>query len=294
MRGRRAFVILTLYLVLLGGFAWMVEFIGEASFNNNFGQCRLCLGVDRAGHLRRVDPARDPPGRLPGAGLHRRGDQPRTREADARAAGHDPDLLGGDRPGQAPERADLRLPADRGLDPAHGHRLRLRRRRTGGCGSRLHRPARDRARPRLVRAVLFQPRQAYPGGDRYLDLRRARRVRRLDLPAHLLAVLANDDNGQGRGPIAGRPPEVIAYVNPFLAQADSSSALDRGLRWRVLRRPHQHRSQRTRRRVLGLDQRRRSVPVPAPMVVRGHRATEKVGSWSRRTPAAPTSRHSAS
>jgi ABC-type transport system involved in multi-copper enzyme maturation permease subunit len=38
MRGRRAFVVLTLYLFLLGGFAWMVELLMEASFNNGFGQ----------------------------------------------------------------------------------------------------------------------------------------------------------------------------------------------------------------------------------------------------------------
>lgn len=34
MRGRRAFVILTVYLVLLGGFAWMVEAINEQSLRN--------------------------------------------------------------------------------------------------------------------------------------------------------------------------------------------------------------------------------------------------------------------
>ena len=32
MRGRRAFVILTIYLVLLGGFAWMVELIMERAY----------------------------------------------------------------------------------------------------------------------------------------------------------------------------------------------------------------------------------------------------------------------
>jgi ABC-type transport system involved in multi-copper enzyme maturation permease subunit len=37
MRGRRAFVILTIYLVLLGGFAWMVELISERSFSSGFG-----------------------------------------------------------------------------------------------------------------------------------------------------------------------------------------------------------------------------------------------------------------
>jgi ABC-type transport system involved in multi-copper enzyme maturation permease subunit len=37
MRGRRAFIILTIYLSLLGGFALMVEKIMEASFNTGFG-----------------------------------------------------------------------------------------------------------------------------------------------------------------------------------------------------------------------------------------------------------------
>jgi len=37
MRGRRAFVILTIYLVLLGGFAWMVELIMERTYSSGFG-----------------------------------------------------------------------------------------------------------------------------------------------------------------------------------------------------------------------------------------------------------------
>jgi ABC-type transport system involved in multi-copper enzyme maturation permease subunit len=37
MRGRRAFVILTVYLLLLGGFAWMVELIMERTYSFGFG-----------------------------------------------------------------------------------------------------------------------------------------------------------------------------------------------------------------------------------------------------------------
>jgi len=37
MRGRRAFVILTIYLTLLAGFAWMVELIAERTFTSGFG-----------------------------------------------------------------------------------------------------------------------------------------------------------------------------------------------------------------------------------------------------------------
>jgi ABC-type transport system involved in multi-copper enzyme maturation permease subunit len=37
MRGRRAFVILSLYLVLLAGFAWMVELVMERTYSTGFG-----------------------------------------------------------------------------------------------------------------------------------------------------------------------------------------------------------------------------------------------------------------
>lgn len=37
MRGRRAFVIMTIYLLMLGGFAWMVELLLERSFVTGFG-----------------------------------------------------------------------------------------------------------------------------------------------------------------------------------------------------------------------------------------------------------------
>ena len=38
MRGRRAFVILTIYLVLLASFAWMIELILEKSYSSSLGQ----------------------------------------------------------------------------------------------------------------------------------------------------------------------------------------------------------------------------------------------------------------
>ena len=38
MRGRRAFIILTVYLLLLGGFAWMIELIMERAYSSGFGQ----------------------------------------------------------------------------------------------------------------------------------------------------------------------------------------------------------------------------------------------------------------
>ena len=151
-----------------------------------------------------------------------RRDQPRAREADPRAARRDADHVAGDRPRQAPQRAHLRLPPDRRLDPADGRRLRLRRRRARRRRARLPRPGRDGARARGVRAVLLEPREADPGGDGHHDLRRPRRS----------ASARSSSSSSGRrcatagravrgvGPIRAAPPEALVYLNPFLAQAD--------------------------------------------------------------------------
>ena len=40
MRGRRAFIFLTFYLVFLAGFAWMMELIQEQRVNVGFGTAR--------------------------------------------------------------------------------------------------------------------------------------------------------------------------------------------------------------------------------------------------------------
>ena len=45
MRGRRAFVILTIYLLLLAGFAWMMDLLAEASASSNFGQSNANLSA---------------------------------------------------------------------------------------------------------------------------------------------------------------------------------------------------------------------------------------------------------
>ena len=44
MRGRRAFIILTIYLLLLGGFALMVEKVMESTFNIGFGGTNAAAG----------------------------------------------------------------------------------------------------------------------------------------------------------------------------------------------------------------------------------------------------------
>ena len=77
--------------------------------------------------------------------VDRRRDLARAREADPRSARHDADQLARDRHRQAALGAGLRLPADRGVDPADGRGVRVRRRRPGGRDPRLHRA--DRRRP---------------------------------------------------------------------------------------------------------------------------------------------------
>ena len=48
MRGRRAFVILTIYLMLLGGFAWMVEMLVERSVASGFNQATGSAQIGQA------------------------------------------------------------------------------------------------------------------------------------------------------------------------------------------------------------------------------------------------------
>ena len=48
MRGRRAFVILTVYLVLLGGFAWMVELIAERQAASGFNPAASSAQIGQA------------------------------------------------------------------------------------------------------------------------------------------------------------------------------------------------------------------------------------------------------
>ena len=147
MRGRRAFIILTIYLLLLGGFAWMVELIMERTVLVRLRRQRdLRHRGHRPGDLRRAADARDPPGRLPGARLDGRRDQHGAREADARAPRRDADHVARDRARQAAQRAGLRLAPDRRIDPADRRGLRLRRRRAGGRPAWVPRPGRDGAR----------------------------------------------------------------------------------------------------------------------------------------------------
>ena len=134
-----------------------------------------------------------------------------------------PDQLAGDRRRQAALGAGLRLPAHRRVDPADGRRLRVRRRRARGRPARLHRADRDRAGSRLVRAAVLEHRQADDGRDGDHDLRRAGRSRsgRSSCWSSGRRWARFDDNGQSAAGLFGiRSPAILAYLNPFIAQAD--------------------------------------------------------------------------
>ena len=157
VRGRRAFVVLTFYLLFLGLFAWAWELVAERAYVQNAslqgGSAAFAsahVGQEVFGALVLVETLLVV---FLAPGLHVRRDQPRAREADARHAGGDADLVARDRRRQALQRPRLRLPADRRLDPADGDRVRLRRGRAGRRPAGLRGADRVRDRSRRARAV---------------------------------------------------------------------------------------------------------------------------------------------
>ena len=126
---------------------------------------RVRVGARRSGSLRRTRPHRDAARRLPRSGVHLGRDQPRAREADARHAHRDADLLAGDRDRQAVQRPRLCLPADRGVDPAYRDRLRVRRGRSGRRPAGVRGPRRDGDRARHARPVHLRSDAADAGRD---------------------------------------------------------------------------------------------------------------------------------
>ena len=133
--------ILTLYLVLLGrlrldGRADHGADLRRRGFGGNAAFATAAIGQGIFVALLMLETLLVVVPRPDGDG---RRDQPRAREADPRDAGRDADHVGRDRRRQAAERADLRLAADRRLDPADGDRLRVRRRRarTTSCAATL-------------------------------------------------------------------------------------------------------------------------------------------------------------
>ena len=150
-------------------------------------------------------------------------DQPRAREADARAADRDPDQLAGDRRRQAAVGAGLRLPAHRRVDPADGRRLRVRRRRARGRPARLHRARRRGPRPRLVRRCCARASSSGRTAATAITIFGVLADHHRDrLRPGLLAgdgpVRRSGQSAAGCSASARRP--ILAYLNPFIAQAD--------------------------------------------------------------------------
>ena len=217
MRGRRAFAILTIYLLLLGGFALMAERLVESNYTSGFGGSSAFAGAAIGQGifaallmLMTLQVVFLAPSSTSGSiSLER---EKQTLELLIAT----PDQLARDRRRQAALGPRLRLPADRRVDPADGGRVRVRRRRTRGRPARLHRPDRCRPRARVVRPPVLEPRQANDGRDGDHDLRRARDHGRDDLRPRVLAGHGPvRRQGQSRGavrhPLAGDPrlPEPV-------------------------------------------------------------------------------------
>ena len=221
MRGRRAFVILTLYLFLLAGFAWMVELGMEAAYSNNFGQS-AALASSSIGPgifaalimLETLQVVFLAPASTAGAiSLER---EKQTLGLLVTTPISSPAIVlgkllsaltyvflliaasipltaivfvfGGVGPEDVVRAYVVLLVTALGLGAF------------GLCCSSLVK------RTQAATAISIFGVLAITVGSVFVLI--------------FWNALANDDNGQGRGPIKGQPPAIIAYVNPFLAQID--------------------------------------------------------------------------
>ena len=221
MRGRRAFVILTLYLFLLAGFAWMVELGMEAAYSNNFGQsaafASASIGQGIFAALIMLETLQVvflAPASTAGAISLEREKQtlgllvttPISSSAIVLGkllsaltyvflliAASIPltaivFVFGGVGPEDVVRAYVVLLVTALGLGAF------------GLCCSSLVK------RTQAATAISIFGVLAITVGSVFVLI--------------FWNALANDDNGQGRGPIKGQPPAIIAYVNPFLAQID--------------------------------------------------------------------------
>lgn len=221
MRGRRAFVILTLYLFLLGGFAWMVELLMETSYQNSFGQSAAFASASIGQAifaamimLETLQVVFLAPASTAGAiSLER---EKQTLGLLVTTPISSPAIVlgkllsaltyvfllilasipltaivfvfGGVGPEDVVRSYAVLLVTALGLGAF------------GLCCSSLVK------RTQATTAISIFGVLAITVGSAFLLI--------------FWNVLANDDNGRGQGPIKGSPPAVIAYVNPFLAQVD--------------------------------------------------------------------------
>lgn len=221
MRGRRAFVVLTLYLFLLGGFAWMVELLMETSYQNSFGQSAAFASASIGQAifaamimLETLMVVFLAPASTAGAiSLER---EKQTLGLLVTTPISSPAIVlgkllsaltyvfllilasipltaivfvfGGVGPEDVVRSYAVLLVTALGLGAF------------GLCCSSLVK------RTQAATAISIFGVLAITVGSAFLLI--------------FWNVLANDDNGRGQGPIKGSPPAVIAYVNPFLAQVD--------------------------------------------------------------------------
>ncbi|MEZ4597090.1 MAG: hypothetical protein R3C32_09775 [Chloroflexota bacterium] len=142
MRGRRAFVVLTVYLLLLAAIAFGIYAYLQRQADldaalrlrageDMLGPLRACpevraLGACRPPAVQRRPAARDAAGAGAQPRVHGRRHQLRARAPDPRPAGRDAAVHAGRGPGQARLGAGLGAHPHRGVGPAHVARVRVR------------------------------------------------------------------------------------------------------------------------------------------------------------------------
>ena len=164
MRGRRAFIVLTIYLGLLALITYGSYLVVAPTCPRQLRRRRLrepgkYLGDRGPDDLHASLDLPAHPHLLHRTGLHGRADQPRAREADARPAREHADAPRSDRPRQAPGGARLRRADDRGGRADHGDRADVRRRLGRGHRAPAAGPARRR-RSRWAPSASSSPRSS--------------------------------------------------------------------------------------------------------------------------------------
>ena len=166
MRGKRAFVILTINLLLVAGFAWMIESIAERNLAGGFGGSGFSASSEIGRQLflaimfllTLITLILAPASTAGAISLER---EKQTLDLLATTPISSLAIM----LGKLSQRAVVDPAAARGLDPDRRARVHVRRRRPRRRAAGVRDPAGHGVRLRRDRAVRVRARQAHPGGD---------------------------------------------------------------------------------------------------------------------------------
>ena len=230
MRGRRAFAILTIYLLLLAGFALMAEKLVESNYTTGFGSYSAFAGA------------------AIGQGIFAALLMLMTLQVVFLAPSSTSGSISLERKKHTLELliatpiSSLAIVVGKLLSalvyvflliaaslPLMAVVCLFGWRRARGRPARLHRADRGRLVARLVRASLLEPREADDSGATAITIFGvlAVSVGTIFVLGFWQAMGRFDEQGPDRGCSAIRSPAIVAYLNPFVAQADVMCA-DRG------------------------------------------------------------------